>query len=133
MSNEQIKQSLDEIKVRFRDGILDDPNIYTALMKVSISIEASRKEKKADRTRKILDALHSDTLQLCYLFFLFTSRTDIAQARKDVLTMIYTVEQEGDEGDSTKISDFEVRLKSILLKKYPNLRQRTLKSKDELK
>jgi hypothetical protein len=85
MSNEQIKHSLDEIKGRFRDGVLDDQNIYTALMKVSLSIEASRKDKMADRTRKILDALHSEALQLCYLFFLFTSRSGIAQARKDVL------------------------------------------------
>jgi hypothetical protein len=103
MSNEQIKLTLDEIKLRFKDGILDDPKIYTALMKVSLSIEASRKEKMADRTRKILDVLHSELLQLCYLFFLFTSRADIAQARKDVLIMIYTVEQEGDDKDATKI------------------------------
>jgi hypothetical protein len=64
----------------------------------------TRKEKMADRTRKILDALFSEALQLSYLFYLFTCKVDIAQARNDVLIMIYTVEQEGDEGDATKIS-----------------------------
>lgn len=133
MSNEQVRTTLDEIKLRYRDGVLEESTMYTALMKVALSIEASRKEKMADRTRKILDALHSELLQLIYLFFTFASSKDFSISKKDVLKILYTIEQESDSGNKEKVSEYQRQLNEVLRKKFPNLKKRTYKKREELK